>query len=1022
MLLYNIFLLFLVLAFASTSSSAYESDRSALLDFKGRILNDPLKIMSSWNDSTHFCDWMGVTCNSTVERVVTLDLEGGDLTGSLPSSLGNLTYLTKISLGNNKFRGPIPQEFGRLLQLRHLNLSYNNFGGEFPRNISHCIELIVLEISGNGFIGQIPHELSTLTKLERFMFGINNMTGTIPAWVGNFSSILAMSFGRNNFHGSIPSEIGRLSRMEFFTVVENSLTGTVPPSIYNITFLNLLHFTENRLQGTLPPNIGFTLPNLQSFAGGINNFSGPIPKSLANISTLQILDFPNNNLVGMVPNEIGGLNYLERLNFGSNSLGSGKVGDLNFISSLVNCTRLRILGLNTNHFGGVLPLSIANLSNQLIAITLGENMLSGSIPLGITNLINLQVLAMESNMMNGSIPPDIGKFKNLVLLYLGGNRLIGPIPSSIGNLTSLTNLYLSYNKHDGRIPTSLGECKSLVSLELSTNNLSGTIPNEIFGLTSLSITLTLDHNSFTGSLPNEVGGLLGLLELDVSENKLSGDIPSNLGKCTSMERLYLGGNQFGGTIPQSLEALKSLVKLNLSHNNLTGPIPQFLCKLFSLTFVDLSYNNFVGEVPEEGVFSNSTMFSIIGNNNLCDGLQELHLPPCTSNQTRSSPKVLILVASAVAFIVISVSILFVYFMLKKSRKDTSTSSSIKELLPQISYLELSKSTDGFSMDNLIGSGSFGTVYKGVLSNDGSTVAIKVLNLQQEGASKSFVDECYALSNIRHRNLLKVITSCSSIDVHGNEFKALVFNFMSNGNLDGWLHPAIQGKNRRKLSLIQRLNIAIDIACGLDYLHNYCENPIVHCDLKPSNVLLDDDMVAHVGDFGLARFMLEKSSDQLSFSHTMSLALKGSIGYIPPEYGTGSRISIEGDIFSYGILLLEMIIGKRPTDDIFCNDVDIHLFITMALPQDALSIIDSSILFEETCQEEDNKDKIQVIAIKSGEDHREIVPRWMEECLVSIMRIGLACSSRVPSERTSMNIVVNELQAIKNSYLEFKMAH
>ncbi|CAK9323345.1 unnamed protein product [Citrullus colocynthis] len=1010
----------MILAFSSILCSTDELDRSALLDLKGRVLEDPLKIMSSWNDSTHFCEWIGVTCNSTIRRVVALDLEAGHLTGSVPPSLGNLTYLTKISLGANKLYGPIPQELGRLLQLRFLNLSYNNFGGEFPANISHCSELVVLEISGNEFVGQIPHQLSTLTKLERFMFGINNLSGTIPPWVGNFSSILALSFGRNNFQGGIPSEIGRLSKMEFFSVISNKLTGTMPISIYNISSLTLFHFTENQLQGSLPPNIGFTLPNLQTFAGGINNFDGPIPKSLTNISTLQILDFPNNNLVGMIPDDIGRLKHLQRLNFGSNNLGSGKIGDLNFINSLVNCTKLRTLGLNTNHFGGPLPSSIANLSNQLEAITLGDNMLSGSFPLGITNLINLQVLAMEGNMMNGSIPPNIGSLKNLVLLYLGGNGLTGPIPSSIGNLTSLTNLYLSYNKHDGRIPTSLGECKTLLSLQLSGNNLTGAIPKQIFGILSLSITLALDHNSFTGSLPNEVGGLLSLLELDVSENKLSGDIPSNLGKCTSMERLYLGGNQFRGTVPQSLETLNSLVQLNLSRNNLTGSIPQFLGKLLSLVYLDLSYNNFVGKVPEEGVFSNSTMFSILGNNNVCDGLQELHLPPCTSNQTHSS-KLLIPIASAVAFVVFLVSFFFVCFLFNKSRKDTSTSSSsfAKEFLPQISYLELSKATHGFSMDNFIGSGSFGTVYKGVLSNDGSIVAIKVLNLQQQGASQSFVDECNTLSNIRHRNLLKIITSCSSIDVHGNEFKALVFNFMSNGNLDSWLHPTNQGNNQRRLSLIQRLNIAIDIAYGLDYLHNHCETPIVHCDLKPSNILLDKDMTAHVGDFGLARFMLERSSDQISFSQTMSLALKGSIGYIPPEYGTGSRISIEGDIFSYGILLLEMIIGKRPTDNTFGNDVDIHLFTTRALSQDALSIIDSSILFEETRHEED---MVQVIAIKSEEDQREIIPRWMEECVISIMKIGLTCSLKAPSERTSMNIVVNNLQAIKSSYLEFKKAH
>ncbi|XP_022158000.1 probable LRR receptor-like serine/threonine-protein kinase At3g47570 [Momordica charantia] len=169
--------------------------------------------------------------------------------------------------------------------------------------------------------------------------------------------------------------------------------------------------------------------------------------------------------------------------------------------------------------------------------------------------------------------------------------------------------------------------------------------------------------------------------------------------------------------------------------------------------------------------------------------------------------------------------------------------------------------------------------------------------------------------------------------------------MSSGNLDSWLHIANHERNRRRLSLIQRLDIAIDIANALDYLHNHCETSIVHCDLKPSNVLLDDDMVAHVGDFGLARFMLE-GKNQSSFTQTMSLVLKGSIGYIAPEYGTGSRVSTEGDIFSFGILLLEMIIGRRPTDDTFGDGVDIHMFAEVALLDDALNIVDPYLLYEE----------------------------------------------------------------------------
>ncbi|XP_050940198.1 probable LRR receptor-like serine/threonine-protein kinase At3g47570 [Cucumis melo] len=1001
------------------STFGNESDRSALLDLKRRVLNDPLKIMSSWNDSVHFCDWAGVTCSPTIRKVMVLNLEARQLTGSIPSSLGNLTHLTEIRLGDNNFLGPIPQELGKLLLLRHLNLSFNDFDGEVASNISHCTELLVLELSLNEFVGQIPHQFFTLSKLERLGFGGNNLVGTIPPWIGNFSSLTRLSFALNNFQGSIPSELGRLSRLKLFSVYGNYLTGTVPPSIYNITSLTYFSLTQNRLLGTLPPDVGFTLPNLQVFAGGVNNFGGPIPTSLANISGLQVLDFAENSLIGTLPHDLGNLKELVRFNFDDNRLGSGNVDDLNVIRSLTNCTSLSVLGLSGNRFGGTLPLSIGNLSNQLTILTLGRNLLSGGIPVGIDNLINLQVLGVEGNNLNGSVPSNIGKLHNLGFLSVHNNKLSGTIPSSIGNLSLLTKLFMEDNRLEGSIPPNLGQCKRLQVLDLSGNNLSGTIPKEVLSLSSLSIYLALNHNTLTGPLPREVGDLVSLTLLDVSQNKLSGGIPSDLGKCISMVHLYLGGNQFEGTIPKSLKALKGLEELNLSSNNLFGPIPQFLGNLFSLKFLDLSYNNFEGKVAKEGIFSNSTMFSILGNNNLCDGLEELHLPSCTSNRTRLSnklltPKVLIPLVSTLTFLVIFLSILSVCFMIKKSRKNVLTSAGSLDLLSQISYLELNRWTNGFSVENLIGSGNFGSVYKGILLNDKSVVAVKVINLQQRGASKSFVDECSTLTNIRHRNLLKIITSCSSTDEKGNEFKAIVFDFMSNGNLDSWLHPTHVEKNKRKLSFIQRLDIAIDVANALDYLHNHCETPIVHCDLKPSNVLLDDDMVGHVGDFGLARFILEGSNHSVS-RQTMSIALKGSIGYIPPEYGTGGNISIEGDIFSYGILLLEMFTGKRPTDSLFCDGVDIHLFTAKTLPHGVLDIVDHSLLSEVTCQqEEDNKEKIQTIAIMSEEDQRDEQKR-MEEYFVSIMRIGLSCSSTTPRERMPMNIVVKELQTIKRSY-------
>lgn len=179
-------------------------------------------------------------------------------------------------------------------------------------------------------------------------------------------------------------------------------------------------------------------------------------------------------------------------------------------------------------------------------------------------------------------------------------------------------------------------------------------------------------------------------------------------------------------------------------------------------------------------------------------------------------------------------------------------------------------------------------------------------------------ECEALRNIRHRNLVKILTTCVSVDSTGAEFRALVFEFMPNGSLEKWLHPRSDEKFSKKLNLIQRLNIAIDVAAALDYLHNHCEIPIIHCDLKPSNILLDDSMTARVGDFGLSKF-LPKSINESSRDPSSTLAIKVSIGYIAPEHGMGGKVSVQSDVYSYGILMLELFIGKRPTDDMFKDD-------------------------------------------------------------------------------------------------------
>ncbi|XP_035839424.1 receptor kinase-like protein Xa21 isoform X2 [Helianthus annuus] len=434
----------------------------------------------------------------------------------------------------------------------------------------------------------------------------------------------------------------------------------------------------------------------------------------------------------------------------------------------------------------------------------------------------------------------------------------------------MTKLALYSNKLEGHIPSSLGNLHQVIGLDLSNNKLTGEIPKELLELSSLSYLLNLSQNHLFGSLPSEVGKLNMLGILDLSYNNITGNIPSSLGGCQSLSSLSLKGNLFQGIIPPSLRSLRGLVDLDVSHNNLTGQILEFFQE-FSLNYINLSFNDFEGEVPVLGVFANASAFSVLGNSRLCGGLIQLGLPKCEAKKHRKRfpVYVIVILIASTLFIILCL----VYSWCKKKSKSQASQSSTNERFLKVSYNELLKATDGFSEANLIGQGGFSSVYKGILGHVDRSVAVKVLHLQSREARKSFVRECEAWRSIRHRNLLKIITSCSSVDFQGNDFKAIVYEFMPNGSLHDWLHSSTCTS---RLNLVQRINILMNVACALDYLHNHCPTAIVHGDLKPSDILLDDDMVAHVGDFGLARFLGSGSN------RNNSSGVKGTIGYAPPE--------------------------------------------------------------------------------------------------------------------------------------------
>ncbi|WVZ90755.1 hypothetical protein U9M48_037026, partial [Paspalum notatum var. saurae] len=665
-------------------------------------------------------------------------------------------------------------------------------------------------------------------------------------------------------------------------------------------------------------------------------------------------------------------------------------------------------------------MSIVNLSITLQSLGLDGTGISGSIPSAISNLVGIESLGVSNTYISGLIPESIGRLVNLGQVGLFNTYLSGPIPSSIGNLSMLAEVYASNANLSGAIPASIGRMTNLFLLELSQNHLSGSIPTEIFKLPALSF-LNLSYNALSGPLPSEVGSSGNLENLALSGNQLSYEIPDSIGGCIVLEQLLLDNNAFEGRIPNSLNNLKGLTVLNLSmnmlsgtipdgigsiqnlqqlflaHNNLSGMIPIILQNMSSLSELDLSFNNLQGEVPTEGIFRILANFSIAGNHELCGGIPQLHLAQCHMDSAKNNRKGKPNSGNNWCTIFLSFASLQLIYKKLRRKKSTLQLPTVGKQYERVSYEAIADGTNGFSEANLLGKGSFGMVYKCTFQDDGTIAAVKVFNLEQSGSTRSFVTECEALRTVRHRCLIKIITCCSSINNHGQEFKALVFEFMPNGSLCDWLHPKSGMPTvTNTLSLAQRLDISVDIMDALDYLHNHCQPSIIHCDLKPSNILLAEDMSARVGDFGISRILPERASKTPQNSNSI-IGIRGSIGYVAPEYGEGSFVSTLGDVYSLGILLLEVFTGRSPTDDMFRGSLDLHKFSADALPERIWEVVDTKMWLHTDPYDNTTRSRI-------------------EDCLVAIIALGISCSKKQPRERISIQDAIIERHAIRDSYL------
>ncbi|CAL1413847.1 unnamed protein product [Linum trigynum] len=665
---------------------------------------------------------------------------------------------------------------------------------------------------------------------------------------------------------------------------------------------------------------------------------------------------------------------------------SDLVVEPSFLTALTRCNHLEKLMISGTSFQGTLPTSIGNLSTSMQKFTAEGCNILGTIPDEIGNLSNIMVIVLSSNRLKGFIPKKIQQLKKLQWLELMGNELSGVIPDQLCDLQALYRLYLNDNIFSEQIPNCLSNLSSLEYLHLPFNRLTSEIPSSIWDLTKL-LELNLASNYLFGSLPPRIGNSKGLIYMDLSGNQLSGDIPESIGGLSNLQNLSLAQNHFQGIIPESMGNMVSLESLDLSANNLAGLVPKTMESLRYLKQLNVSKNGLWGEIPSGGPFANMSSESFMLNLGLC-GLPKFGVKPCPQPKVGNKKfgKLLIAIVASVVLSLAIVAFILMVMMIPRPKKNIEDIRNTELLQSvtwrRISLLELERATNGFDDCNILGRGSFGCVYKGVLA-DGTDVAVKVFDdLEREAndddGSYSNDNECEVLRNLRHKNIIKILSTC-----YTTGFRALILEFMPSGSLHKWLYS-----HNYFLDIFKRLDIMIDVALALEYLHQGYSVPIVHCDLKPSNVLLDGDLVAHIGDFGISKFL----GNGNSVTQTLTLA---TMGYMAPELGMEGIVSTKSDIYSFGILVMEVFTRRNPTEESFQEGMDIKQWVRTFVPMGITEYADANLL---NCS-----------------CHKDL--KAEENCISSVMKVALQCCEDTPRDRMVINDVLINLKKIKSKFLQ-----
>lgn len=915
------------------------------MKFKSSLQSSNASVFSSWAPEKSPCHFTGIVCNFK-GFISEINLPQKQLEGTVPfDSLCELQSLENISLGSNNLSGSISEGLRKCTNLKHLDLGVNSFNGEVP-DLSSLYKLEFLNLNSSGISGVFPWKsLGNLTSLEFLSLGDNLLKeNPFPLEVLKLEKLYWLYLTNCSITGNIPLGIGNLTQLQNLELSDNHLYGEIPADIVKLRKLWQLELYDNFLSGKIPVGFG-NLTSLVNFDASFNQLEGDISevRSLKNLASLHLFE---NKLSGEIPKELGDLKNLTELS------------------------------LYANNLIGPLPQNLGSWEGMQY-VDVSDNFLSGPIPPLLCKNNQINVLALLNNSFNGTIPETYTKCTSLARFRLSRNSLSGVVPSGIWGLPNLVIFDLAMNQFEGPVTSDITKAKSLAQLLLSNNKFAGELPMEISEASSL-VSIQLSSNQFSGHIPETIGNLKKLTTLTLNGNNLSGVVPDSIGSCTSLNEINLAGNSLSGAIPSSIGSLPTLNSLNLSSNRLSGEIPSSLSSL-RLSLLDLSNNQLFGSIPELLCIS-AFKDGFMGNPGLCS--QTLKgIRPC-SMQSRRSRRVRNLLVCLVAAVMVLLGAFFLYTKLRQNKFEKpmkTTSWDVKQY--HVLNFNESEIVHGIKAENLIGKGGSGSVYRVVLKG-GAEFAVKHIwtsNLSDRGSCRStsamlrrssrspeFDAEVATLSSIRHVNVVKLYCSITSEDS-----SLLVYEFLPKGSLWDRLHTC---NKKSEMGWEVRYDIALGAATGLEYLHHGCDRPVIHRDVKSSNILLDEEWKPRIADFGLAKILNGGAGNWTN-------VIAGTLGYIPPEYAYTCKVTEKSDVYSFGVVLMELVTGKRPMEAEFGENHDIVHWVcsTIRSKEEALELVDPTIA------------------------------KHFKEDAMKVLRIALLCTSKIPASRPSMRMLVQMLE-------------